>query len=215
MSGELDWLVGWYTKECRSDDKKSVGILIETFDNPGWGLTVDLENTTLNQKAFNEIDIKRTENDWIQCGIKDNKFDGAGGPLNLIDVLTIFREWVENINESMRRNNTENNHTKVSKQNDLHWLMQWFYSHCDGDWEHSYGAYIKTSSSREGSFTIEFENTELEGVPFTERKEMRSKDNWIHCYIENNKFEGRCGPQNLPEVLKIFREWAESVPQWT
>jgi hypothetical protein len=32
---------------------------------------------------------------------------------------------------------------------------------------------------------------------------------WLFCFIKDGKFEGRCGPFNLPEALKIFRKWAE------
>jgi hypothetical protein len=213
MSGKLDWLVGWYTKECRSDDKKSIKIRIVTLDNPGWILTLELEGTMLGNNPFNEVDINRSKDDWIQCDIKDNKFDGACGPLNLSEVLTIFREWAEPIDEPTIAKITADNRTNVPMKDDINWLMGWYYGQCNGDWEHCFGAIIKTSDTTGWRFTIEFENTELEGLPFTERKIKRSEDDWIHCYVDHYKFEGHCGPRNLLEVLRIFREWAESVEQ--
>jgi hypothetical protein len=38
----------------------------------------------------------------------------------------------------------------------------------------------------------------------------RSEIDWIFCSVKDGKFEGRCGAGNLPEVLKLFRDWAEN-----
>lgn len=33
------------------------------------------------------------EDDWYHCFFRDGKFEGAGGPCNLIDILYIFEKW--------------------------------------------------------------------------------------------------------------------------
>jgi hypothetical protein len=36
---------------------------------------------------------------------------------------------------------------------------------------------------------------------------LRAKNDWIFCKIENGIFKGRGGPLNLEEILKIFHDW--------
>ena len=38
----------------------------------------------------------------------------------------------------------------------------------------------------------------------------RTNENWLTCFVKDFKFEGRCGPENLSEVLGTFRAWAEN-----
>ncbi len=44
-----------------------------------------------------KISQEKSENDWIFCFIREGAFQGACGPLNLIEVLEIFHDWVESI----------------------------------------------------------------------------------------------------------------------
>lgn len=95
-------------------------------------------------------------------------------------------------------------------ENDFFWLVKWYSDQCDGDWEHGNGIHIDTIDNPGWSIKISLEDTTLEKKRFNEIKTDNTETNWIFCSIKNNKFEGHCGPLNLPEVLKIFREWAES-----
>ena len=54
-------------------------------------------------------------------------------------------------------------------------------------------------------------DTEIEDKPFEKIEVERSENDWFICFIRNGKFEGRCGVGNLPEVLKIFRNWATKI----
>lgn len=56
---------------------------------------------------------------------------------------------------------------------------------------------------------ISLHETELEKKEFEEVCIDRSEDDWLHCHTRNLYFEGAGGPFNLPEILKVFREWAE------
>src|SRR5664280_3839686 len=49
---ELQQLQGWYESQCDGDWEHTYGLRIETLDNPGWSLTVDLEDTDLEAKEF-------------------------------------------------------------------------------------------------------------------------------------------------------------------
>ncbi len=91
------WLQAWYHQYCDGDWEHGNGIQIGTIDNPGWYLRISLEETELQDKEFQKIRIDRSEHDWIRCFLDDNVFEGVGGPYNLPEVLTIFRNWVETL----------------------------------------------------------------------------------------------------------------------
>lgn len=92
----LSWLLKWYSSQCDGDWEHGNGVQIGTVDNPGWYLKICLEDTELQDKLFQKIRIDRSEFDWIRCYIEDEVFEGVGGTFNLIEILQIFREWVEN-----------------------------------------------------------------------------------------------------------------------
>ncbi len=91
----LNRIMAWYESNCNDDWEHSYGIKIDTLDNPGWVLYVDLSETELEKKIFQEIDLQRSETDWVYCTITDCMFKGAGGVNNLEELLLIFLEWVE------------------------------------------------------------------------------------------------------------------------
>lgn len=93
-------------------------------------------------------------------------------------------------------------------EDDLLWLQKWYQVHCDGDWEHDQRIRIKTIDNPGWSVTINLMNTELQEKSFIKFEYDRSPLNWLICFVKDDKFEGRCGPLNLLEVLHIFRKWA-------
>ncbi len=89
----LQQIMNWYGTQCNEDWEHSFGIKIDTIDNPGWSVLIDLQETSLANKAFVELDIKRTEEDWLYCAVSNGKFNGAGGVGNLAELLCTFLEW--------------------------------------------------------------------------------------------------------------------------
>lgn len=86
-------LTKWYFSQCDGDWEHGYGIIIDTLDNPGWRLKVNLIDTDLELKAFQRTEIERSDNDWLQCWVKEGIFLGACGPENLEEMLLIFCEW--------------------------------------------------------------------------------------------------------------------------
>jgi hypothetical protein len=91
----LESLQRWYLSQCDGDWEHQFGIKIDTLDNPGWIVIIDLQETHLENKDFQEIDRQKNEHDWIQCEVANNKFKGAGGPHNLNEIIECFIVWVE------------------------------------------------------------------------------------------------------------------------
>jgi hypothetical protein len=90
----LQRLQNWYLQECNGDWEHSYGVKIETLDNPGWLVTIDLTETNWEQLRVARRSTERSENDWVQVEVSSGKFVGCGGPMNLEEVLTLFFELV-------------------------------------------------------------------------------------------------------------------------
>jgi hypothetical protein len=91
----LDWLQEFYLSECDGESEDGTGFTISTSDDPGWSVDFDLEGTSLQDKDFKSIRLERTGDDWVRCRVDTNMFQGRGGPKNLTELLTIFRDWAD------------------------------------------------------------------------------------------------------------------------
>ena len=91
----LRWIAEWYRANTNGDWEHQHGIKIETIDNPGWWVDIDVEETPLSTKPFVPVEIERSDSDWIRCWVEGQKFKIACGPLNLDEGLGIFRSWTE------------------------------------------------------------------------------------------------------------------------
>ncbi|WP_103128908.1 immunity 53 family protein [Deinococcus aerius] len=95
----LKWLQGWYYAMCDGDWEHGFGPRISCLDNPDWSLEVVLSGTGLDKLSFERVFIERHEHDWIACWVENNSFHGAGGPLNLGELIAVFRAWAEPVLE--------------------------------------------------------------------------------------------------------------------
>jgi len=89
-------LQDWYEAQCDGDWEHQYGVEINTLDNPGWMVKVDLAGTNLEGASFATVDeTHRSEDDWIYCEVRDGRFWGSGGTHNLLEILRLFRSWAE------------------------------------------------------------------------------------------------------------------------
>ena len=91
----LDWLENFYKNLCNGDWEHQYGIKIDSLDNPGWKVKIDLMDTPFLQKEFKRIEIEKSELNWIHCWIEADVFTIACGPQNLTEAITIFKDFVE------------------------------------------------------------------------------------------------------------------------
>lgn len=89
----LLWLQNWYYQHCNGDWEHTYGVKIDTIDNPGWSVEINLVETCLENEHFDSSDIERDEENWYYCNVRDGKFIGAGGARNLEEILNSFRQW--------------------------------------------------------------------------------------------------------------------------
>lgn len=91
----LIWLEKWYQSNCDTEWEHIYGVKIDTLDNPGWSVKIDLLNTPLEGKAFENVNVDNGDDDWIVCRVVNNVYEGAGDPLKLEEILRVFKEWAE------------------------------------------------------------------------------------------------------------------------
>ena len=92
---ELQQLQEWFISQCNQDWEHSSGVKIETLDNPGWTLEIDLRETEWSGRMFEPLSRGDSEDgvDWISCKVEQEKFLGAGGANNLTELIRIFLSW--------------------------------------------------------------------------------------------------------------------------
>lgn len=93
---------------------------------------------------------------------------------------------------------------------ELSFLVNWYASHCDGDWEHGNGIRLTTLDNPGWAFKVHLEDTELAGRPFDWISIDRSDFDWVHYRCADDVFEAACGARNLPEALGLFRTFVEA-----
>jgi hypothetical protein len=91
----LQALEAWYASQCDGDWEHNFGINIETLDNPGWAVRIDLAETPLAGRRFEQVRIDRSADDWLRCSVEAEVFKGRGGPGNLHQILDIFIGWAD------------------------------------------------------------------------------------------------------------------------
>lgn len=101
-----------------------------------------------------------------------------------------------------------------TNENELHWLMEWYASQCDGDWEHQHGVTIDTLDNPGWSLKVDLRGTEAEGRKLErERDQAADEDVWSHISSDGETFLAYCGPRELGRVIARFRDWVEARPE--
>jgi hypothetical protein len=94
MGDPADQVARWYASQCDGDWEHSFGITIETLDNPGWSLRVDLRRTELEDRSLaREESIEPMTTGWLGW-IENGRYRAACGPLNLAEALAAFLAWM-------------------------------------------------------------------------------------------------------------------------
>src|SRR6476660_6750121 len=99
----LEWLQQWYFRQCNDTWEHHHGINIQSLDNPGWLVKINLAGTPLASLAMPEIgDVSLVnhrgtsgDHNWINCKVENGVFTGAGGPFPLMQICAVFEDWVK------------------------------------------------------------------------------------------------------------------------
>jgi Immunity protein 53 len=92
-------ITGWYQSHCDDSWEHQYGIRLETLDNPGWHLTVDLIHTDLQGRTMADVcegvspEEHPTAARWIHCFVRNNKFEGACDPTQVARLFETFTQF--------------------------------------------------------------------------------------------------------------------------
>ena len=98
-------LMRWYASHCDGEWEHAYGITIETLDNPGWRIKIDLKDTGLDPNSFqpvvegeddgNHRDDGSQIGPWLTTHTDEGLWTAACSPDNLARVLELFLDWAE------------------------------------------------------------------------------------------------------------------------
>lgn len=101
----FEWLQNWYKSQCNGDWEHQFGVQINTLDNPGWDIKIDIYNTEIEGLEIEFKSFEKSEYDWY--GIKADKyvFEAFGDPAKLEFLILKFKEAVESFTNNQTINN--------------------------------------------------------------------------------------------------------------
>lgn len=90
---EIEKLQEWYARQCNDDWEHQYGVSVDTLDNPGWSLKIDLKDTDLDRHDMVNIEIQRSDEDWMVARRTGHVFEAFGGARNLGEMIRAFLDW--------------------------------------------------------------------------------------------------------------------------
>jgi hypothetical protein len=106
----LEQLQQWYQAQCNDEWEHQSGIRIETLDNPGWLVRIDLVGTGLVHLKFDPVQENvdpagfQQADRWLHCRVVGAIWEGAGDETKLSRILEEFLTWAEAVNDEPRGN---------------------------------------------------------------------------------------------------------------
>ena len=91
----IEFLQSWYRAQTNGEWEHARGVTIETLDNPGWRVTIDLVETPLDGASMKAIRREKSAHDWLVCEVAHDRFRGDGDPRKLLVILQLFQSWAE------------------------------------------------------------------------------------------------------------------------
>lgn len=95
----LDELQRWYSTQCNGEWEQDRGIQIESCDNPGWWVKIDVAGTVLASREFQTIAESVDSNGcqqrdrWLYCRLANGVWHGAGDETKLRLIIKTFIDW--------------------------------------------------------------------------------------------------------------------------
>ena len=92
-------LQNWYSRQCNGLWEHSSGVEIQSCDNPGWWVKININGTAMESCTFPEIsegvDSQRLPltPKWLSCRLEGNIWHGAGDETKLEQILKVFLTW--------------------------------------------------------------------------------------------------------------------------
>ncbi len=203
----LKWLQDWYIQEC-INNKNCISdeiINIDTIDNPGWHIRINIKATKLARRILDEINFDNGDDDWVFIKLNTGVFEGVGDKSKLVFILQFFKAWCQNV--SFDKNLLVDNYN-----NDLlYWLQNEWFCLLDfgGDFMYDYNVSILTYDFG-WKVEIEVMNTYLENKKFNSVNFKNSINDWVKIEIKNGSYLATGDATKLLYIIEVFRKWARN-----
>lgn len=89
----------WYVGQCNGDWEHQYGVRIDTLDNPGWTVRVDLAGTVLEEATTDWSKVERSVHDWMMWRLADGRYEASCGPTNLNEAILAFLDVVDSASQ--------------------------------------------------------------------------------------------------------------------
>lgn len=204
----IETIASWYKKNVRQDEPNTLIINIESLDNPGWWVTINLKGTDFEKETFSKIENEKTQNDWIKLFVRTSKFEGFGDPFKLDTILKCFGTWINGASEKVIVNIVEK---KKENWESIFFLETWYENNCDENWEHLFGVDIIASENK-WTIKIDLTDTFEENKNLNEISSFLDENNWIKVYRDKvkNQFIGEGDLSKLNHLLVKFKNFVEA-----
>lgn len=91
MKETIERIQDWYKIHCNGDWEHTYGYRIETLDNPGWAIKIDLAETALENLEFQRAyQHPKNDNDWFHIHTANKVLNMYCGPENMKSMFEIF-----------------------------------------------------------------------------------------------------------------------------
>jgi hypothetical protein len=94
FADDFNKLKEWYKSKCDGIWEHNYGISIETLDNPGWLVKIDIQHLGRHLSNFNRVEGK-DDTGWFNIRIEDGVFMGAGDIDKLEFIINTFVNFLE------------------------------------------------------------------------------------------------------------------------
>ena len=91
-------LSAWFQQQCNGDWEHTFRVSLQSTENPGWWIKIDLRGTPLEHKSFapvlrGDFASGDPQPPWLHCRVMDGVFHGAGDAQQLDVILQTFLAW--------------------------------------------------------------------------------------------------------------------------
>jgi hypothetical protein len=91
----LEFLAAWYSDQCDGEWEHEFGVRLDTLDNPGWYLRVDLIGTAAERRFVERRRFDFGAGGWVIVGSDGRTFEASSDPSSLNFALEEFRRFIE------------------------------------------------------------------------------------------------------------------------
>ena len=86
----VEELQQWYYEQCDGEWEHNYGVSINTLDNPGWHVKIEVKDTFNHMPSSKYFNKETDENNWIACRFDGKTFEGNGDQFKHVMILSIF-----------------------------------------------------------------------------------------------------------------------------